>query len=108
MTEKIIRINKVLRELNISLESAVKYLKSENIHIVASPNTKINNDVYILLVEKFKTKNHISASNTSNNNQPQMELNSHRLFIVIEQKREVLLLEIVLPKKLIPVKKLQN
>lgn len=106
MTEKIIRINKVLRELNISLESAVKYLKSENIHIVASPNTKINNGVYNLLVEKFKTKNHISASNTSNDNQPQMELNSHRLFIVIEQKERSTIVRDCITEKTYPCKKI--
>jgi translation initiation factor IF-2 len=51
--EKIIRINKVLRELNISLERAVDYLKDKGIAIEASPNTKISDDVYNILCGQF-------------------------------------------------------
>ena len=40
--ERIIRINKVLRELNISLERAVDYLKDKGIVIDANPNAKIS------------------------------------------------------------------
>ena len=49
MSEGNIRINKVLRELNISLERAVDYLKDKGIAIEASPNTKISDDVYDIL-----------------------------------------------------------
>ena len=51
--EKNIRINKVLRELNISLERAVDYLKDKGIAIEASPNTKISDDVYNVLCGQF-------------------------------------------------------
>ncbi|MBA4155024.1 translation initiation factor IF-2 [Flavobacterium sp.] len=51
--EKNIRINKVLRELNISLERAVDYLKDKGIAIEASPNTKISEDVYATLCNQF-------------------------------------------------------
>jgi translation initiation factor IF-2 len=51
--ERIIRINKVLRELNISLERAVDYLKDKGIAIEASPNTKISDDVYNILCGQF-------------------------------------------------------
>ena len=51
--ERIIRINKVLRELNISLERAVDYLKDKGIAIEANPNTKISNDVYNVLCGQF-------------------------------------------------------
>jgi translation initiation factor IF-2 len=51
--EKIIRINKVLRELNISLERAVDYLKDKGIAIEANPNTKISDDVYNVLCGQF-------------------------------------------------------
>ena len=51
--ERIIRINKVLRELNISLERAVDYLKDKGIAIEASPNTKISDDVYTILCGQF-------------------------------------------------------
>jgi translation initiation factor IF-2 len=51
--EKIIRINKVLRELNISLERAVDYLKDKGIVIESNPNTKISDDVYNVLCGQF-------------------------------------------------------
>lgn len=51
--DKNIRINKVLRELNISLERAVDYLKDSGISIEASPNTKISEDVYSTLCNEF-------------------------------------------------------
>ncbi|MFV5700537.1 translation initiation factor IF-2 [Flavobacterium sp. XS2P12] len=51
--ERIIRINKVLRELNISLERAVDYLKDKGIAIEANPNAKISDDVYNVLCGQF-------------------------------------------------------
>ena len=51
--ERVIRINKVLRELNISLERAVDYLKDKGIAIESNPNTKISNDVYDILCGQF-------------------------------------------------------
>lgn len=53
MSEGNIRINKVLRELNISLERAVDYLKDKGVAIEASPNTKISDDVYNILCGEF-------------------------------------------------------
>ncbi len=53
MSEGNIRINKVLRELNISLERAVDYLKDKGIVIEASPNTKVSDDVYTILCGQF-------------------------------------------------------
>lgn len=51
--EKNIRINKVLRELNISLERAVDYLKDKGVSIEASPNTKISQSEYTILCNEF-------------------------------------------------------
>ena len=51
--ERIIRINKVLRELNVSLERAVDYLKDKGIVIESNPNTKISDDVYNVLCGQF-------------------------------------------------------
>lgn len=51
--ERIIRINKVLRELNISLDRAVDYLKDKGFDIEASPNTKISDEVYNVLCGQF-------------------------------------------------------
>ncbi len=50
-----IRINKVLRELNISLDRAVDFLESKGIEIEKSPNTKISQEVYDTLSDEFQT-----------------------------------------------------
>ena len=51
--ERAIRINKVLRELNISLERAVDYLKEKQHAIEASPNAKISQVEYDILCGQF-------------------------------------------------------
>ncbi|RIV73794.1 translation initiation factor IF-2 [Flagellimonas aequoris] len=50
-----IRLNKVLRELNISLERAVDYLASEGHEVEARPTTKISDEVYQVLLDEFQT-----------------------------------------------------
>ncbi|AXG73409.1 translation initiation factor IF-2 [Flavobacterium arcticum] len=51
--ERAIRINKVLRELNISLDRAVEYLKDKGYNIDASPNAKISGDERNALYNQF-------------------------------------------------------
>ena len=51
--ERVIRINKVLRELNISLERAVDYLKDKGIAIEANPNAKISDKEFSILQNQF-------------------------------------------------------
>ena len=48
-------MNKVLRELNISLDRAVDYLVSQGHEIEARPTTKITNEVYQVLLDEFQT-----------------------------------------------------
>ncbi|MGO2294760.1 MAG: translation initiation factor IF-2 [Psychroflexus halocasei] len=49
------RLNKVLKEFNISLDRAVEYLGSEGYEIEARPTTKISHEVYEVLFDKFET-----------------------------------------------------
>ncbi len=49
-----LRLNKVLRELNISLDRAVEYLSKVGCEIEARPTTKISQETYKLLLEGFK------------------------------------------------------
>lgn len=51
--ERAIRINKVLRELNISLDRAVEFLKDKGHVIDASPNAKISNEEFSALYNQF-------------------------------------------------------
>jgi len=50
-----IRLNKVLRELNISIDRAVDFLESKGISIEKSPNTKISEEVHGILSNEFQT-----------------------------------------------------
>ena len=52
---KTIRINKVLRELNISLDRAVEQLVEHGFEIEARPTSKISQAEYQLLVDAFQT-----------------------------------------------------
>ena len=49
-----LRLNKVLRELNISLDRAVEYLTNVGCEIEARPTAKISQKTYELLLEGFK------------------------------------------------------
>ena len=51
--ERVIRINKILRELNISLDRAVDFLKEKGHEIEASPNAKISQEEYKVLCGQF-------------------------------------------------------
>ena len=50
-----IRLNKVLRELNISLDRAVDYLSAQGHEIEARPTTKISEEVHQVLLDEFQT-----------------------------------------------------
>ncbi|TPN86065.1 translation initiation factor IF-2 [Aquimarina algicola] len=52
---KTMRLNKVLREFNISLDRAVDFLSSKGHDIDARPTTKISSDIYKLLFDEFQT-----------------------------------------------------
>ena len=50
-----LRLNKVLRELNISLDRAVECLSKKGYEIEARPTTKISDEVYNVLLDEFQT-----------------------------------------------------
>ena len=50
-----VRLNKVLRELNISLDRAVEFLNQNGIEVDARPTTKITTEVYNTLLDEFET-----------------------------------------------------
>ena len=50
-----LRLNKVLRELNISLDRAVEHLSQHGHEIEARPTTKISQEVYNVLLDEFET-----------------------------------------------------
>ncbi len=52
---KTMRLNKVLREFNISLDRAVEYLSSKGFEVESRPTTKISSEEYQILLEEFQT-----------------------------------------------------
>lgn len=50
-----IRLNKVLTELNISLDRAVDFLASKGHDVEARPTAKISNEVHQVLLDEFQT-----------------------------------------------------
>jgi len=52
---KTLRLNKVLRELNISLDRAVEHLANSGFEIEARPTTKISGEEYEILLDGFQT-----------------------------------------------------
>ncbi|WP_424493083.1 translation initiation factor IF-2 [Salinimicrobium sp. GXAS 041] len=52
---KTMRLNKVLREFNISLDRAVEFLNSQGHEIEARPTTKISGEIYQVLSDEFET-----------------------------------------------------
>lgn len=49
-----VRLSKVLRELNISIDRAIDFLESKNIEIEKRPTTKISSEIYELLSGEFQ------------------------------------------------------
>ena len=49
------RLSKVLREFNISLDRAVEFLSSKGYEVEARPTTKISNEEYEVLFDEFQT-----------------------------------------------------
>ena len=55
MGENSVRLNKVIREFNISLERVVEFLSSKGHEIDARPTSKISDEQYSLLSQEFSS-----------------------------------------------------
>ena len=55
MAENKVRLNKVIREFNISLERIKEFLSSKGHEIDARPTSKISNEQYSLLSQEFSS-----------------------------------------------------
>ena len=80
-----IRLNKVLRELNISLDRAVEFLNYKGIEIDARPTTKINTKVYKLLSNEFETDKSKKVESHEVSEEKRKEKESLR---IIQEKKE--------------------
>src|SRR5690606_31230300 len=50
-----IRLNKVLKELNISIDRAVDFLSEKGIQVERTANTKIDQNTYSILIQEFQS-----------------------------------------------------
>lgn len=80
-----IRLNKVLRELNISLDRAVEYLNLKGIEIDARPTTKITTEVYTVLLDEFETDKSKKVASHEIGEEKRKEKESLR---IIQEKKE--------------------
>ncbi len=83
--EKSIRLNKVLREFNISLDRAVEFLKDSGHEIDARPTTKISNEEYEVLFEEFETDKSKKVASNEVGEEKRKEKEEFRL----EREREI-------------------
>lgn len=56
-----IRLNKVIRDLNVGISTAADFLKKKGFDVEADPSTKISEEQYDLLAKEFGEKNKTNA-----------------------------------------------
>ncbi len=81
-----IRLNKVLRELNISLDRVVEFLNEKEIEIEARPTTKIDDTIYKVLLDEFETDK--SKRDASQEISEEKRKEKERLREIQEQKEQ--------------------
>lgn len=86
---KTMRLNKVLRELNISLDRAVEYLAKNGHQIEARPTTKISDEIYQVLLDGFETDASKKAASKEVSEEKRKEKEAIRLELEakLEKKR---------------------
>jgi translation initiation factor IF-2 len=82
---KTMRLNKVLREFNISLDRAVEFLSSKGHEIEARPTTKISGEEYQALFDEFETDKEKKVTSKEVGEEKRKEKEEFRL----EREREI-------------------
>ncbi|MEC8682200.1 MAG: translation initiation factor IF-2 [Bacteroidota bacterium] len=87
---KNMRLNKVLRELNISLDRAVDFLKEKGHEIEARPTTKISAEIYEVLSDQFQTdaSKKVASKEVAQEKQKEKEAIRQAREEEIEEKRQ--------------------
>ncbi len=88
-----IRLNKVLRELNISLDRAVDFLASKGHTIDARPTTKISEEVHQVLLDEFQTDMSKKVASIEVGEEKRKEKEAIRLQLEQEQEERRLVRE---------------
>ncbi len=87
---KNMRLNKVLRELNISLDRAVDFLKEKGYDVEARPTAKISAEVYEVLSDQFQTdaNKKVASKEAAQEKQKEKEAIRQAREEEIEEKRQ--------------------
>ncbi|WP_405208312.1 translation initiation factor IF-2 [Aquimarina sp. LLG6339-5] len=83
---KTMRLNKVLREFNISLDRAVDFLNSKGHEIDSRPTTKISSEIYQLLFDEFQTDKSKKVASKEVGEEKRKEKEALRVQIETEQE----------------------
>ena len=86
-----IRLNKVLRELNISLDRAVEFLDSKGVDIEKRPTTKISEETYKILSDEFETdaNKKVASQEVSEAKQKEKDLLREQRERELEEKQKI-------------------
>lgn len=106
-----IRLNKVLSQLNIGIHTAVEFLKSHHVGELsdnASPNTKITDEQYYVLVKEFGTETQIKKIPTNNVGSLDYETLKEGLIQTMKKMGDELLHELDKRKHSSPIKDKRN
>ena len=80
-----VRLNKVLRELNISLDRAVEFLNQKGIEVDERPTTKITTEVYKTLLDELETDKSKKVASHEISEEKRKEKETLR---IIQEKKE--------------------
>ena len=68
-----IRLNKVIKELNVGIQTAVSFLQKKGFEVESNPSTKITDEQYELLVKEFSTDKELKIESERINQERQKE-----------------------------------
>ena len=85
-----VRLNKVLRELNISIDRAIDFLESKGHEIEKRPTSKISEEIYDLLCGEFQldADNKVASKEVAEAQIKEKEELERRLKFVMEYKND--------------------
>ena len=87
---KLTRLNKVLREFNISLDRAVEFLATNGYDIEARPTTKISSDQYNLLLQEFQSDKSSKVESHGLSEEKRKEKEELRIQLEKEQEEKLI------------------
>ncbi|WP_435260736.1 hypothetical protein [Tenacibaculum sp. nBUS_03] len=83
-----LRLNKVLRELNISLDRAVEHLAKKGYEVEGRPTTKISDAEYQILLDGFQTDKSKKVASKEVSEEKRKEKEAIRQQVEVEQEKK--------------------